>query len=269
MAADGWIKLYRKSYNNFLYKTNKPHTRREAWEDLLLNVNFCDSFWNLGNEKIECKKGQSLMSLESWGNFFNWDKSRVKRFFQLLQNEKMIVVENLRKTTRITICNYEEYQCDQYANETQMKQERNANETQMKPIEEEKERKNVIIKEIGEEVAKFEDVEIIILPEKKEGKIRKKREQKIFTAPEIEEVQNYFIENGYTKESGLKAWKYYNSANWFDSKGNQVLNWKQKMIIIWFKPENKSKEVPKQVEEFTPEQKEYYARFQMFNMDAE
>jgi len=144
----GWIKLHRKSYDNFLYRTNKPHTRREAWEDMLVFVNFEDSFWICGNESIECKKGQSLMSLEAWGRVFNWDKSRVKRFFQLLIENEMILQENLRKTTRITICNYDTYQGDQNANETQKKRKRNAKETQTTPIKEEEEVKKGISKEL-------------------------------------------------------------------------------------------------------------------------
>ena len=31
-------------------------------------------------------------------------------------------------------------------------------------------------------------------------------------------------------------------ANWKDSKGKQVKNWKQKMQGVWFKEENKTKQ---------------------------
>lgn len=65
------------------------------------------------------------------------------------------------------------------------------------------------------------------------------KKSKIFTPPTQIEVENYFLENGYTKESGLKAFNYYASNNWKDGKGNQVKNWKQKMIGVWFKEENK------------------------------
>ena len=49
----------------------------------------------------------------------------------------------------------------------------------------------------------------------------------------------YFLQNGYTKEAGETAFKYYDVAEWKDGKGNKVRNWKQKMIAVWFKPENK------------------------------
>jgi hypothetical protein len=66
-----------------------------------------------------------------------------------------------------------------------------------------------------------------------------KKRVKAFSPPTLLEVQDYFFENGYTKEAGLKAFNYYNTAQWKDSTGKQVKNWKQKMIAVWFKDENK------------------------------
>jgi len=66
-----------------------------------------------------------------------------------------------------------------------------------------------------------------------------KKRVKAFSPPTLLEVQDYFFENGYTKESGLKSFNYYNTAQWKDSTGKQVKNWKQKMIAVWFKDENK------------------------------
>ena len=140
---EGWIKLHRKSFDNFLYKENRPLTRREAWEDILLRVNYIEGESLFGNEKIICKRGQSIKSLDTWAKIFNWDKSKVKRFFDLLQKNSMIVVENLHKTTRITVCKYEDYQGDQNGNETHLKRKRNADETEMKPIKEYKEEKEI------------------------------------------------------------------------------------------------------------------------------
>jgi hypothetical protein len=68
----------------------------------------------------------------------------------------------------------------------------------------------------------------------------KKREKKIIYTPTIDEVELYFKDNGYTKESAIKAFHFYDVANWVDSKGNKVKNWKQKMQGVWFKDENKA-----------------------------
>jgi len=72
----------------------------------------------------------------------------------------------------------------------------------------------------------------------RKGKARSKCE---FTIPSLQQVIDYFIENGYKAESGEKAYNYYNSADWIDSKGAPVRNWKQKMQGVWFKDENKIK----------------------------
>jgi len=70
------------------------------------------------------------------------------------------------------------------------------------------------------------------------GNESKGNKRKVFIAPTALEVQNYFIENGYSQQAGVKAFEYYNGAGWKDSRGKQVLNWKQKMQGNWFKPEN-------------------------------
>lgn len=62
---------------------------------------------------------------------------------------------------------------------------------------------------------------------------------KKLTPPLLEDVKQYFKENGYTEESGEKAFKYYEAGNWKDATGKKVKNWKQKMIAVWFKDENK------------------------------
>ena len=76
--------------------------------------------------------------------------------------------------------------------------------------------------------------------------IIKDKEKEKFSPPTILEVIDYFKEKGYTEISAKKAFDYYDIANWKDSKGNQVKNWKQKMISVWMKPENKINELTNQ-----------------------
>lgn len=101
--------------------------------------------------------------------------------------------------------------------ESQTKAEINPKESQTKAIREEKIKKEEI----------------------KEDKIKR------FTPPSQIEVINYFNQNGYSNESAIKAFKYYETGNWKDGKGNQVKNWKQKMQSVWFKEDNKIKPVNK------------------------
>lgn len=76
-----------------------------------------------------------------------------------------------------------------------------------------------------------------------DSKIKKtnKRKQKNFIPPTLEQVKKYFADNGYLTSIAERAFNYYASAEWFDSEGKPVRNWKQKMIMIWFKDEYKVK----------------------------
>ncbi len=76
------------------------------------------------------------------------------------------------------------------------------------------------------------------------GNKSKGNKNKDIVYPDISEVIQYFFENGYTKDSGDRFFKYYSEANWKDSKGNKVISWKQKAQAVWFKDENKIKLQP-------------------------
>lgn len=70
-----------------------------------------------------------------------------------------------------------------------------------------------------------------------------KSRSKEFIPPGLEEVKEFFKSKGYTEESAVKAYDYYAYADWKDSRGKQVLNWRQKFSSVWFKKEN---EIPKE-----------------------
>jgi len=70
----------------------------------------------------------------------------------------------------------------------------------------------------------------------KESKVKKE----VFIPPVLNDVLVYFDENGYSKEAATKAFNYYTNLGWKNSKGNQVINWKNTMQN-WFTPENEKK----------------------------
>ena len=72
----------------------------------------------------------------------------------------------------------------------------------------------------------------------KESKVK----EIVYTLPTIDLVKEYFKLNGYPETLAVKAFNYYDSAEWKDSKGNKVKNRKQKMQGVWFKEENKIKD---------------------------
>ena len=144
----GWIKLHRSIQEHWLFTENRAFSRYEAWIDMLLKVNHDKSKSVIGNSIIRCERGQSILSLDSWAKRWRWNKSAVRRFFALLEKDDMIVVENVSKTTRITICNYDSYQGLRNDNETITQQKRTDNATNLKLTGTEQETESTSIKEL-------------------------------------------------------------------------------------------------------------------------
>lgn len=126
---EGWISLHRKIKDHWIWKSQN---RFQWWIDILLTVNHEEKKVLIKGSLIECKRGQSARSLESWAKDWNVTKKTVRDFFILLQKDNMIQFENVKISTRITVCNYDSYQIIVNAKETQSKRKVNAKETQSK-----------------------------------------------------------------------------------------------------------------------------------------
>jgi hypothetical protein len=142
LFMSGWIKVHRKVQDHWIFKEQREFSRFEAWLDLLLCANHSEQQVIIQGVIYTVKPGESLHSLETWSKRWNWSKSKVKRFFDTLTKELMIVTTNETKTTRVTICNYASYQVERNADDTQTKRRRNADETQTEPNKNEENEKN-------------------------------------------------------------------------------------------------------------------------------
>ena len=123
----GWILLYRKMQEHWLYPKNRTFTKFEAWIDLIFCANYKEKKVNIGNQLIEVNRGETIKSLDTWAKRWKWNKSKVRRVLKLFEKSNMIETKSERMTTRITICNYESYQGNRHAADTQVKRKRNAN----------------------------------------------------------------------------------------------------------------------------------------------
>lgn len=106
---EGWIKLHRSIQEHWIWQ---DPVKLKWWIDILISVNHKDAKINIGNEIYECKRGQSIKSLNTWAIDWKTSKDTVKNFFNLLEKDKMITRENLLISTRLTVCNYVTYQDD-------------------------------------------------------------------------------------------------------------------------------------------------------------
>jgi hypothetical protein len=133
---EGWIKIHRHIKDHWIWKSDH---RLKWWLDILLTVNHADAKVLIKGNLIDCKRGQSVRSLETWAKDWNVTKKTVKEFFELLQKDSMLLYESIKISTRITVCNYDNYQTEVNGSETQSKRKVNGSETDTTPKQECKE----------------------------------------------------------------------------------------------------------------------------------
>lgn len=110
----GHIKIHRSVRRHWIWD---DAVKYKWWSDMVMEVNWKDAKVLIGMMLIDCKRGQCIRRLQGWATRWGVSKNRVKRFFDLLKKDQMIDTENINKTTRITICNYDHYQDNPNDNE--------------------------------------------------------------------------------------------------------------------------------------------------------
>lgn len=124
----GWIHLHRSIVDHWIWQ---DPVKLKWWLDILLSVNHEDNKVNVGMQLIECNRGQTVMSLKNFSERWLVSRDTVRNFLTLLKNDGMITTENLVKTTRITICNYDNYQSILHDEQTPSKRKPNAKENKI------------------------------------------------------------------------------------------------------------------------------------------
>jgi hypothetical protein len=126
----GWISIHRKIKDHWIWDKNRVFSDVEAWIDLLIYASHDDQKVKIGMSLYDVKRGDQIRSLKTLADEWNWSRSRVKRFLDLLQNDNMIVLKSDTKTTQISICNYDTYQQERNNSETVTNIKRTSNEHQ-------------------------------------------------------------------------------------------------------------------------------------------
>jgi len=84
-------------------------TEFEAFVQIMVHTRYADRTEKVGSEERVCHRGEAFHSLERWSNFFNWNKSRTRRFFMKLAGQGLIELENLQRSTRLRVVHYDFY----------------------------------------------------------------------------------------------------------------------------------------------------------------
>lgn len=160
----GWILLHKDIRNHWLWKNPE---RLKWWIDILMTVNYEDKEVSIGHRNFVCKRGEALMSIESWAKRWMVSKSAAYNFLMLIRKQNMIRIANETVTTRLIVCNFDTYQQPTNGIQTQNKRITNESRVQLKEekkeIKKEEEKKaaplnlEVREKKFMDDVAEFKD----------------------------------------------------------------------------------------------------------------
>lgn len=103
----GWIKIYREIAQHWIYQDAEKF---KWWIDLLFMAAHEDYKTLINGNLISLKRGQLSVSLSFLASRWGRSKEKVLNFLKLLESDNMITRNSDRKSTIITICNYESYQ---------------------------------------------------------------------------------------------------------------------------------------------------------------
>ena len=109
----GYIKIYRSVTRNQIWN-DKPFSKGQAWIDLLLRANHKDSKVLINDTWIEIKPGETIWSIKDMAERWGWSRSKVGRFIDGLQTERMVHQKRTSKFTKITVVNWKKYQQDEH-----------------------------------------------------------------------------------------------------------------------------------------------------------
>ncbi|MTI49444.1 MAG: DNA replication protein DnaD [Firmicutes bacterium] len=124
----GWISLHREIQDHWLYKEKRKFSKYEAWIDLLLMANHTDKKVLIGNELILVKRGQLITSELKLMKKWDWSKTKLRSFLDLLEKDGMAIKESDSKKTTITIVKYNDWQIQGTAERPRRDREKTAKE---------------------------------------------------------------------------------------------------------------------------------------------
>ncbi len=145
---NGWIKLHRQVIEHWIYQ-DAYYFR--AWMYFLIRANHSDTSILIGANLVEISKGAFITSLNNIASDCNMSLQKTRTFLKLLEKQAMIKKESTTKLTKITICNYADYQVLQQTNNkpiTNQQQTNNKPATTDKNVLECLENENTVKEEI-------------------------------------------------------------------------------------------------------------------------
>jgi len=236
---NNFLPLDRNLLKHWLWE-DKPFSKGQAWVDLLMLANYKDKKKPVNGEMQIYKRGDVNLSMKQLSDRWGWDRRTVKRFLDLLSNDKMVSVNSTTHGTTITIVNYEVFnsscttECTTNAHlnvQPNVQPMAQPNVQQMPTTNKDKE-----LEEIKEGEKCKEDNIPPLSPKGETEEKKDKPKRKQFVIPTVEEVEEYCFERNNKVDAEMFV-NFYASKGWMIGK-NPMKDWKA-AVRTW---ERKDKE---------------------------
>lgn len=107
---EGWISLYRKIQDHWLWKQKRKFSQFEAWLSLLFKASYQDKQIQFDGKIVDIKKGELITSETKLAEEWGWSRSTVRAFLDRLEKTAMCTRQCTTKYTSLTIVNWATYQ---------------------------------------------------------------------------------------------------------------------------------------------------------------
>jgi hypothetical protein len=129
--VSGTVNIARSIFDHELF-ADQPLTEREAWIWLIMEASWKPRKKRVGDYIADLARGELAASVRFMAGAWKWTPAKVQRFMKRLQVLDMISVKTDTGVSVITICNYDEYQSQNKAADTDAIQERYRSDTNEK-----------------------------------------------------------------------------------------------------------------------------------------
>lgn len=130
MSRKGWIKLYRKTFENPICCKDPEYFFVWCW--ILTHAAYEEKRTLYNGQDTTVNKGEIVTTNKFISSELKISESKVNRILKSLESERQIERRPSRRNTLISVLNWEKYQSEELQNEIQVKDERNESERQVK-----------------------------------------------------------------------------------------------------------------------------------------
>lgn len=224
-----WIKFYQsftewRWYHDEMVKSLYIHCLLKAYV----------KDFEIGGEIFE--RGTFITSTLKLADELGTTRQKIRTALEKLVSTNEITIKSTNKKTVIKVVNYTIYQDKENKNNQQNNQQPNHQITNKQPTDNQQITTDLdnIYNNIYKKEREKDIKEIVLVNTNTSKKVETpKKTRNFFVPPTLEEIEKYCRERKNNVDPN-QFYDYFTTGEWFDSKGQKVKNWKQK-IITWEK----------------------------------